>query len=51
MGILASLIRIVLSGIRPGPGQSLAWYDRVIRVGGGLFIIGVILYVFLAARR
>lgn len=51
MGFLASFIRIVWSGIRPGPNDSLAWYDRAIRVGGGLFIIAVIVYLLLTTRR
>jgi hypothetical protein len=51
MGVLASFLRIIWSGIDPGPNDSKAWYDRLIRVGGGLFIVGVILYLLLTSSR
>jgi hypothetical protein len=37
-----SLPALVKSGIRPGPGDPTAWYDRAIRIVGG----GLILLVF-----
>jgi hypothetical protein len=51
MGFLASFIRIVWSGVRPGPNDSSAWYDRAIRVGGGLFLIGFIIYLLFIYDR
>jgi type II secretory pathway component PulM len=45
LGFFTSFTRIVMSGIRPRPQDSTAWYDRAIRAGGGLFLILVMLYL------
>ena len=39
-GALWSLVR---SGLKPGPNDSFKWYDRVIRVVGGILIVLVLL--------
>jgi len=43
--VLSSFLRIVISGFRPGPRDSHAWYDRAIRIGGALFIVGFLIYL------
>jgi hypothetical protein len=42
LGLLA-LFDLVRSGIRPGPGDPRAWYDRVIRTVGGSLILACLL--------
>src|SRR5262245_51017112 len=49
MGWFTSFFQVIWSGIHPGPNDSHAWYDRLIRVVGGLFIYAVMLWVLLRA--
>jgi hypothetical protein len=49
MGYFFSFIQVIWSGIHPGPNDSHAGYDRLIRVVGGLFIFGVMLWVVIRA--
>jgi hypothetical protein len=43
------LIGLIKSGIRPGPNDPKAWYDRAIRVVGGssLIVVGSVLVVMM----
>jgi hypothetical protein len=44
---LFGLFGLIKSGIHPGPDDPQAWYDRAIRVAGGLILI-VVGSVFIA---
>jgi hypothetical protein len=36
------LFGLIMSGMNPGPGDPKAWYDRAIRVVGGILILLVL---------
>jgi hypothetical protein len=43
------LLKVIISGFRPGPNDSNKMVDRIIRAGGGIFLLLVLLvaaYVF-----
>lgn len=46
LGYCAYFVRVVKSGLQPGPNDSDKMVDRVIRVGGGLFILVFFVVVF-----
>ena len=41
--VLLSIAKTAWSGIRPGPDDPKAWYDRLIRSVGGIIVLAFLL--------
>ena len=53
-GLLYMPFDLIRSGIKPRKGEPKAWYDRVIRVAGGIlcgaFVIGMLVEIWRRAH-
>lgn len=45
--VVAALVWLVKTGIRPGRNDPKAWYDRTIRIVGGIILLLVICFGFI----